>query len=133
MLSHAQEILASPGLSEPAAKHATAVIDAISRSRELIRQLAELGRDTDAPAEAIALDASVGLAADFLQAMPRRGQRLDLDLAAPNAKVRFDRTHLDQVLINLVGNALDATGEGWTDGSRPASLTATTASSPCCA
>lgn len=114
VLSHAQEILTDPGLSPSATTHAKAVVDAVQRSGELTRQLAELGRGGDAPAEEIALDPNVGAAADFLRAMPRRGQRIELDLAAGDIRVRFDRTHLDRVLMNLVGNALDATREGCT-------------------
>jgi two-component system, cell cycle sensor histidine kinase and response regulator CckA len=114
VLSHVQEILAVPDLPTPAASHATAVVDAIHRSRELTRQLAELGRNGETPAESIVLDQSVEAAADFLRAMPRRGQRIELDLAAPDARVLLGRTHLDQILINLLGNALDATQEGCT-------------------
>ncbi len=114
VLSHAQEILAVPDLPASAATHASAVIDTIHRSRELTRQLAELGRNGDTSGTTIALDQSVTAAADFLQAMPRGGQRIELELGAPDARVRLEPTHLDQVLINLVGNALDATGEGCT-------------------
>ncbi|MCC6764010.1 MAG: GAF domain-containing protein [Deltaproteobacteria bacterium] len=114
VLSHAQEILAVPDLPVAAKSHAAAVVDTINRSRELTRQLAELGRNGDTPAAAIALDTSVATAADFLRAMPRQGQRIDLALGAAGARVRFEPTQLDQVLMNLVNNALDATGEGST-------------------
>jgi signal transduction histidine kinase len=114
VLSHAQEILAVPDLPESAKTHASAVIDTIHRSRELTRQLAELGRNGEAAGTTIALDQSVSVAADFLQAMPRRGQRIELDLAASGARVRLAQAQLDQALINLVGNALDATCEGCT-------------------
>ncbi len=114
VLSHAQQILAVPELPPAAASHATALIEAIDRSRELTRQLAELGRRGDTPTATIALDASIVTAADFLRAMPRRGQRIELALGAGDVRVRFEPTHLDQVLMNLVGNALDATCEGCT-------------------
>ena len=114
VLSRVQEILAMPDLPAPAAVHATAVVDVIRRSRELTRQLADLGRDGDTPVEPIALDASVTAAEVLLRAMPRRGQRLELELDAPEARVRLEPVRLDQVLINLVGNALDATREGCT-------------------
>lgn len=112
VLAHVQEILAVPALPAAAASHAQAVLDQIQRSRELTRQLAELGRNGEKPVETIALDASVDAAADFLRSMPRRRQRLAVDLGAGDARVRLDRTHLDQVLMNVVGNALDATSEG---------------------
>ena len=114
VLSHVQEILAVPDLPASAKTHASAVIDTIHRSRELTRQLAELGRNGEAAGTTIALDQSVSVAADFLQAMPRRGQRIELDLAASGARVRLAQAQLDQALINLVGNALDATSEGCT-------------------
>lgn len=114
VLAHVQEILAVPELPAAATSHARAVVDQIQRSRELTRQLTELGRNGDVATETIVLDPSIETAADFLQAMPRQSQRLELELAAPGARVRLDRTHLDQVLMNLVGNALDATCEGCT-------------------
>jgi signal transduction histidine kinase len=114
VLAHAQEILAVPDLPASAASHASAVIDTINRSRELTRQLAELGRNGDVSTASIALDASVGTAADFLRAMPRKGQRLEVELGAPQARVRLEQMQLDQMLMNLVGNALDATCEGCT-------------------
>ena len=114
VLSHAQEILAVPDLPAAAKEHAAAVVDTINRSRELTRQLAELGRTGDVASATIALDASVGTAADFLRAMPRKGQHIALALGAGDARVRFEPTHLDQVLMNLVGNALDATSDGCT-------------------
>lgn len=114
VLSHVQEILAVPDLPPPAASHATAVVEAINRSRELTRQLADLGRKGETPSETVALDPSVEAAADFLRALPRAGQHIELELAAPEARVALGRTQLDQILMNLVGNALDATQEGCT-------------------
>jgi signal transduction histidine kinase len=114
VLSHVQEILAVPELPAGAATHAQSVVDAIHRSRELTRQLSELGRNGGKTGETIALDPSVEVAADFLRAMPRKSQRLELDLAAGGVRVRLARGHLDRLLINLVGNALDATCEGCT-------------------
>jgi signal transduction histidine kinase len=90
------------------------VIDAIQRSRELTRQLAELGRGDDARAEPILLDNAVAAASDWLRAMPRQGQQVDVVPGAAGIRVRLDPTHLDQILMNLVGNALDATRAGCT-------------------
>lgn len=113
VLSRVQEILAVPDLPASAVTHANAVLEAIQRSRELTRQLAELGRGGDAPAAPIALDGSLRAAEDWLRAMPRHGQAIELALAG-ETRVRLDPTHLDQILMNLVGNALDATRNGGT-------------------
>jgi two-component system cell cycle sensor histidine kinase/response regulator CckA len=114
VLSGVQEILAVPDLPAPAATHAKVVLDAIARSRELTRQLAELGRADAAPAAPIGLDVAVGAAGDWLRAMPKHGQQIELALAAGDARVCIDPTQLDQVVMNLVGNAVDATRNGGT-------------------
>jgi two-component system, cell cycle sensor histidine kinase and response regulator CckA len=64
------------------------------------------------PPEPLGLDTVVGAAAELLHAMPRQGQRVDVQLGAGTATVRLDRVRLEQLLVNLVANALDATGAG---------------------
>jgi signal transduction histidine kinase len=110
------KMLATDDLPDSAAEHARTIADTVRRSGELTRQLAELGRAPRDPPKPTALDAVVGAARDFLCAMPRHGQRVDVALGAPGAAVRLDRVRLEQVLVNLVVNALDATGEGGTVG-----------------
>ena len=112
VLTRAQKMLDVPALPEAAAEHARVIVDAVRRSRELTRQLAELGRVPREPPEPLALDTIVGAARDLLGTMPRRGQRIQVDLDAAGAAVRLDRVHLEQLLMNLVANALDATAEG---------------------
>jgi len=114
VLGRTQNILDVPDLPEAAAEHARVVIDALRRTGELTRQLAELGRIPREPPEPLVLDTIVGAARDLLGSMPRRGQRVDVDLGAAGAMVRLDRVRLEQILLNLVANALDATGAGGT-------------------
>jgi signal transduction histidine kinase len=119
ILARVQCIRDVPGLDERAVSHARAVVDAIRRSRELTRQLVELGRGReDRLAVPLRLDDVVGANADLLRALPQRGQRIEIELGADGARVGLDRLRLEQMLMNLVGNALDATTDGCTVGVR---------------
>ena len=111
-----QKILELDALPAAIADHARTVADTVRRSGELTRQLAELGRAPREPTRPVALDAVVGAARDFLRSLARGRQRVEVSLGAPGAEVRLDRVRLEQVLVNLVVNALDATGEGGTIG-----------------
>src|SRR5262245_21960798 len=66
VLTRAQKTLGIPNLPEAAAEHARVIVDAVRRSRELTRQLAELGRGPREPPEPLALDTVVGAAREIL-------------------------------------------------------------------
>ena len=111
-----QKILALDDVPDAIADHARIVAETVQRSGDLTRQLAELGRAPRDPPKAVPLDAVVGAARDLLCSLPRRGQHVGITLGAPGVAVRLDRVRLEQILMNLVVNALDATGEGGTIG-----------------
>jgi len=110
-LAHAQSIREVPGLDDQTGRHAASILDAIRRGRELTRQLAEIGREPAVPEE-LGLDRIVGAMAALLRSLPRCGQRIEIELGTGDARVPLDRLCLERVLLNLVGNALDATTEG---------------------
>jgi signal transduction histidine kinase len=114
VLARTREILEAAGLPEGAAEQARAILEAARRSRDLTRQLAELGREVEGDYEPLVLDAVVRTSADLLHAMPSAGQRVELAPGADEVQVRFERSRLERVLINLVANALDATAAGGT-------------------
>jgi signal transduction histidine kinase len=112
VLWKARDIGTAPGVPTGAAEDARVIVDAVERGSRLTRQLAELGA---APSESVAvvqLDAVVSAAADVLRAMAQRGQHIEVSLGAGDAAVRMDRVRLEQILTNIVANALDATAEG---------------------
>lgn len=108
VLWKAQQILEAPGLPRDVADDARVLIDAVQRSSRLTRQLAELGGAPRGEVTRLRLDAVVGAAAEVLRAMAGRGQRIEISLGAGDAAVRMDRVRLDQILTNIVANALDA-------------------------
>jgi two-component system cell cycle sensor histidine kinase/response regulator CckA len=113
VLSKAQSIVTAPGLPAVAAEDARVLVDAVRRSGALTRQVAELG---GAPREDVGrllhVDVVVNAATDVLRALAGEGRRVEVSLGAGDAAVRVDRVRFDQILTNLVSNALDVTGEG---------------------
>jgi len=114
VLSRVQQILGVLDLPPEAAEHAKVVLEAVRRSRELTRQLAELGRGAPGTVAPLVVDGVLDASRDLLRSLPQGGQRIEVDLAADQAAVRIDRVRLEQLLMNLVTNALQATGPGAT-------------------
>jgi signal transduction histidine kinase len=112
VLWKARDIAKVPGVPSAAAEDSRVIVEAVERSNRLIRQLAELGAATAERAAVLQVDEVVSAAIDVLRAMARRGQHIEVSLGAGEAAVRIDRVRLDQILTNIVSNALDATGEG---------------------
>jgi signal transduction histidine kinase len=108
----AQSIMAVPDLPPAAAVDARLMVEAVQRTGALTRQLAGLGTAAQESVESLKLDAVVTAGMEVLRAMAGRGQQIEVELGAGDAAVRMDRVRLDQMLTNLVSNALDVTGNG---------------------
>jgi signal transduction histidine kinase len=101
---------------EPAAAEvvdcAHAILDTVRRGRDLIRQLADIGRSHEPIAQAPVLDEMIVAAEDMLGALATERRRVLLELAAGGARVRLDRSAIERILLNLVSNALQASPPG---------------------
>ena len=78
------------------------------RAAALVRQLLIYARRQPRQLEVLDLAEVTRAIQPLLLQLPRENTTLQLDVAAP-AFVRMDRTQLEQVLLNLVGNACQAT------------------------
>ena len=82
---------------------------ALEQASELTRSLLLYGRKEAAKSDALALDELIADSAKLCAALAGDGLEVQTSLGAPQACVRLDRAELRQVLLNLVGNAADAT------------------------
>lgn len=92
------------------------ILDAANRSAALTRQLLGVSRQRSERAEPVDLRDHIRRCAHLLRRLA--GPNVDLRLTLPDdvAPVLIDRTHLDQILTNLIRNASQATaGDGTID------------------
>jgi len=82
---------------------------AIGQATELTRSLLLYGRREPGRAELFSIDELVRDARPLLEALAGRELHLSLSLHGADACVLFDRARVRQALLNLVGNAADAT------------------------
>ena len=82
---------------------------AIEQATELTRSLLLYGRQELERSELFSADELVREARPLLEALAGRDLQVSLSLHAPGAQVTFDRARVRQALLNLVGNAADAT------------------------
>jgi signal transduction histidine kinase len=116
--------MASPDLSELKDIVSDIVRDE-QRAYEVIKRLRSLLAKTPAEAEEVDLNAVVREVFEFLSAQAAaRGVTLSTNLAAHSLYVRGDRIQLQQVILNLVINGMDAMGSRT---SRERNITARTA------
>jgi PAS domain S-box-containing protein len=96
----------------PLHDYLTEIKDAAERGAALTRQLLEFGREqVNAPAP-LPLNGIVGAAERMLRRVIGEDVRMTLELAAVEDTILADRTHIEQILMNLVINARDAMPDG---------------------
>ncbi|MEA3246101.1 MAG: ATP-binding protein, partial [Gemmatimonadota bacterium] len=82
---------------------------ATGRAAVLVKRLLDFGREESRDAGAVALGATVAAMRPMLREAVGRGHRLDFDFADDGAGVRLAEGQLEQIVLNLVVNARDAT------------------------
>jgi signal transduction histidine kinase/CheY-like chemotaxis protein len=86
--------------------------DCAERARVLTAQLLTLGRSTTARNEAVDLRGLVERVAPMLRRIVGEGIELRLDAGPEDSNILADRSQIEQLLLNLVVNARDATPPG---------------------
>lgn len=106
------ELLESDLRSEPPDRRSVDEIQkAADRARDLVRQILSFGRRQQSEHRALALGVEVRDASRLLRSIVPARIDLDVACAAAVPDVMADRTQIQQVLINLVTNAMQAIGE----------------------
>jgi two-component system cell cycle sensor histidine kinase/response regulator CckA len=111
MLTQVELLLRAPLDATPAKRTTTlqALEQAIEQATELTRSLLMYGRQELERSEPFSVDDLVREARSLLEALAGRDVQVSLSLHAAGARVTFDRARARQALLNLVGNATDAT------------------------
>ena len=112
------------GRSEPEIAEAMAaldgIVDASERASQVIRRIRAMARRAEPEHVPLDLNALVQDTLDMLRReLERRGAVLSVELGADLPPVQGDRVELQQVLINLVMNALQAMDGGLPPGAAP--------------
>ena len=101
----------APGLSADVAPHLDQIDDATKRATELIRQLLAFGRHDPEPVM-ISISEELDSLASLLGPTFRSSIAIDVVSATTDDLVKFDRSRLDQIFVNLAFNARDAMPHG---------------------
>ncbi|RYY53680.1 MAG: PAS domain-containing protein, partial [Comamonadaceae bacterium] len=102
-------------LREPALQQLSSLVRKnAQRLAQIVDEILDISRvqhqGLGAPS-ALDLDAAVGATCTDWASQTRSGERLQLALHAPHARVPFDADHLRRVLVNLLDNALRYAGD----------------------
>jgi signal transduction histidine kinase len=112
ILCYCDPALAAGG-PEEAAANLKKIGTAAHRCRDLVKELLEFSRKDQPAAADFALDECVRVALALTEPQARwRSVSIVRELGAGRAVVRGHKNHLEQVLVNLVVNALDAMPRG---------------------
>jgi len=105
-ISHAAELLREERRAEGQARLSVIINDNAQRLDRLVTDILELGRRDRAEPEAIKLPAFLESFLDEFATHEKTDRAIFAPSAEPNTVMFFDRTHLNQVLWNLISNAL---------------------------
>ena len=88
------------------------VLAAANRARDLVSQLLAFSRRRPAEPRPVAVDVALDALTPMLRRLVPAHVEIDAQLAAPSVAVRIDPIELDQIVLNLVVNAVDAMPDG---------------------
>ncbi len=112
MIGTCQIMLDDKELPRKSRAEVEAVAEAAKRAASLTGQLLAFGRRQVLEASKVDLHEALDELADLLSRLVGENARLEIDRAATDHVVFVDPTQLDQVVLNLVTNARDATPAG---------------------
>ena len=100
------------GEAGPVADSVARIRDCAARAARLTRQLLAFGRASPSNCARVDLPALISSSADLFRSLTAGRVALELDLAADTPPVLADPVLVEQILLNLVVNARDASSEG---------------------
>jgi two-component system, NtrC family, sensor kinase len=113
VLGFAQLAEEAPGVPQETRQDLARIVGASLRAREIIKKLMFFGRETPPRHQRLALNAAVMDAAAFVEArLEVQGITLRLDLVDPSPAAVADPGQVNQVLVNLLVNAMHAMPNG---------------------
>jgi signal transduction histidine kinase len=113
ILGLAQLAKKCPSLPEEVAEDLENIVEASLHSREVIRKLMTLARQTPAAKSRVSLNEAVEKGLSFFaERCSKAGIELERDLSSGLPEISADPAQLSQVLINLVANAVQAMPDG---------------------
>ncbi|MBI1736566.1 MAG: response regulator [Candidatus Rokubacteria bacterium] len=99
---------------DPSHRDARLIQDTTARATRLVKQLLAFSRKELSRPEVVDADEAVGGLATMLMRLIREDIHLVIARGAEGARTLIDRTHLEQIVVNLVVNARDAMPDGGT-------------------
>lgn len=108
----AEQIATDDRVPPRSAAYARIILDTVRRSRDMIRQLAELGRGSEPDGATLGLDDCIAAVSEIVASLAPDGRRVVFHLDAAGARVRLDASMIERILGNLVSNALAASDPG---------------------
>jgi two-component system NtrC family sensor kinase len=108
-----EEISMEEGLNPMVAEQLNTIRDNASRATRIVTDLLKFARQSTPQMRRQDLCETLNTAARLTEFLARKG-RVDLDLQLPSAPVMatYDATQIEQVLVNLIQNAIQAMPEG---------------------